>query len=112
MSELKVTIQIEQILEVENGESGNGAWSKVSFIGTEVEGNYPKEIGFEVFGTEKVEKFQQYNSVGDTVEVSFNLQSREYNGKIYTTAQAWKVWNTESKTQAAPDDTEGEDLPF
>jgi hypothetical protein len=117
MSELKVKIQIDNILEVESGESANGEWSKVSFIGTQVDAEYPKEIGFEIFGAEKVEKFQQYNKVGDEVEVSFNLQSREYNGKIYTTAQAWKVWNLQTTASAAPEQAgepndDGDDLPF
>jgi hypothetical protein len=116
MSELKIKIQIDNILEVESGESTNGEWSKVSFIGTELDSEYPKSIGFEYFGKEKVDKFLQYNKVGDEVEVSFNLQSREYNGKIYTTAQAWKTWNLQTSASAAPvpveDDAEEDDLPF
>jgi hypothetical protein len=116
MSELKVKIQIDNILEVESGESTNGEWSKVSFIGQEVDNEYPKNIGFEIFGQDKVDKFLQYNKVGDEVEVSFNLQSREYNGKIYTTAQAWKVWNLQTSASAAPapvaDEDNGDDLPF
>ena len=116
MSELKVKIQIDNILEVESGESANGEWSKVSFIGSEVDSEYPKDIGFEIFGQEKVDKFLQYNKIGDEVEVSFNLQSREYNGKVYTTAQAWKVWNVNTSASAAPvpveDEKGGDDLPF
>ena len=114
MSELKVKIRIDDILEVESGESANGEWSKVSFIGEETEGQYPKTIGFEVFGQEKVDKFLQYNKVGDEVEVSFNLESREYNGKVYTTARAWKIWNTQTTASAAPAPVaeEDDDLPF
>ena len=119
MSELKVKIKIVDILEVESGTGANGDWSKISFIGAEVEGDYPKEIGFEIFGTEKVDKFVQYNKVGDEVEVSFNLQSRQYNGKVYTTASAWKVWNTSTTASAAPadfdagpDESDADDLPF
>lgn len=116
MSELKVNIRIDQILPVEEGKSSNGSWQKISFLGEETESNYPKTIGFEIFGQEKVEKFQQYNKVGDIVEVSFNLESREYNGKIYTTASAWKVWNNNATASAAPPppsaQSEEEDLPF
>lgn len=116
MSELKVKIRIDNILDVETGESANGDWSKVSFIGEETEGQYPKTIGFEIFGQEKVDKFIQYNKVGDEVEVSFNPQSREYNGRIYTTLQAWKVWNLQTTASAAPapqeEEGEEDDLPF
>lgn len=118
MSELKTKIRIDNILDVEEGVSGTGtAWKKVSFIGEQTEGQYPKDIGFEVFGAEAVDKFLKYNKVGDEVEVSFNLQSREYNGRLYTTANAWKVWNLQTSTSAAPpepidDGNEEDDLPF
>ncbi|WZE63560.1 single strand DNA binding protein [Maribacter phage Panino] len=60
-----------------------------------------------------MDKFLQYNKVGDEVEVSFNLQSREYNNKIYTTAQAWKVWNNSGNSNSAPaPEEDGDDLPF
>lgn len=111
----KVKIRIDEILDVEQGESANGEWAKVSFIGEETEGEYPKSIGFEIFGQDKVDKFLQYNKVGDEVEVSFNLESREYNGRIYTTARAWKVWNLQTQASAAPAEVaeeEEDDLPF
>jgi len=46
---------------------------------------------FELFKDEKVQKFNQYNKVGDHVEVEFNVNCNEYNGKYYTSLQAWKV---------------------
>lgn len=112
MSELKIKIQIENILEVETGVSSNGEWSKVSFIGTEMDSEYPKQIGFEIFGKEKVDKFLQYNKVGSEVEVSFNLQSREHNGKIYTTAFAWKVWGLQSTSAAPVPEIEEDEIVF
>lgn len=117
MSELKVKIRVDNILDVESGTSANGDWSKISFIGTETEGQFPKEIGFEIFGQENVDKFLQYNKVGDELDVSFNIRSRLYNGKIYTTLQAWKWWNTATTASAAPPpvedtDEEDDDLPF
>ncbi len=102
MSDYVAKIEIEEILEVESGVSASGEWEKVSFIGTEVEGDYPKTIGFEIFGVERVEKFQKYNNVGDIVNVHFNISSREYNGKIYTTASAWRV-TSEDYGNAAPE---------
>lgn len=116
MSGFKVNVRIDEILEVEQGESASGEWAKVSFIGTETEGEYPKPIGFEIFGQEKVDKFLQYNKVGDEAEVSFNLESRLYNGRVYTTARAWKVWNSATTASAAPapqgNEEEEDDLPF
>ena len=38
------------------------------------------------------DKIDQYNiKQGETVEVSVDLESREYNGRWYTDVKAWKV---------------------
>lgn len=121
MSNFSVKIKIDEILEVQEGENGQGEpWKKVQFIGTETEGDYPKSVGFDLFGGEKVDKFIEFNSVGKEVEVFFNASSREYNGKIYHNRDAWRVTNANVADQgenAAPPaaDNGGEeddDLPF
>ena len=113
MSELKMTIQIDNILETEAIKSEKGEWKKTHFIGTETKGEYPKKVGFSIFGDQKVDNFLKYNKVGDVVEVSFNLQSNEYNGRVYTDAQAWKIWRLDKTTQeTSVADEENDDLPF
>lgn len=114
MSELKVTGTITSISDVQTGTSkttGN-EWAKLEFA-IETEGEYPKTVAFTVFGAEKVDKFIQYNSVGDKVEVSFDPQSREYQGRYYTDLNAWKVWGLKGQQQAVPvEDEDEDDLPF
>lgn len=41
---------------------------------------------------DKITKFTQFNKVGKTVEVSFDIESREYKGKWYTGLRAFKVF--------------------
>jgi hypothetical protein len=43
---------------------------------------------------------------GQDVTVQFNIESREYNGKYYTNATAWKI---EAVANSVPETT---DLPF
>lgn len=121
MSELKVKGVIKKITEVQEGQSQAGkAWKKVNFLIETIE-EYPVEAAFTVFGEEKVDNFVKFNKVGQTVEVSFNIRSREYNDRFYTDLQAWKVFTleaTEKEPVAAGDDgfhdakNVNDDLPF
>ena len=38
-----------------------------------------------------MDQMLKYNSVGDTVEVSFEVESREYNGKYYSDLSAFRL---------------------
>lgn len=48
---------------------------------------------FELMRTSRTNNIEQVDAFeeGDQVEVSFNINCREYNGKWYTSLQAWKV---------------------
>ena len=43
-----------------------------------------------VWGEDKVRDLDKYQ-VGDKVRISFNLSSREYNGRWYTDVRAWRI---------------------
>ena len=43
-----------------------------------------------VWGEDKVRELDKYQ-VGDKVKVSFNLSSREYNGRWYNDVRAWRI---------------------
>ncbi|NRA78770.1 MAG: DUF3127 domain-containing protein [Pseudoalteromonas sp.] len=116
---MEVLGKIQNFLETQEGEGKNGNWKKASFLLKE-DGDYGKLIKFDYFGSgekvEYVDNLLKYNKVGDTVKVSFNVESREYNGKYYTNATAWRVSNENQSTQS--DDVEpasigdDDDLPF
>lgn len=63
------------------------AWTKVDFI-VETEGQYPKKVCINSFN-DKIPPSQL--AIGNKVKVDVNLESREYNGKWYTTVSAWKM---------------------
>jgi len=53
--------------------------------------------------------------VGDTITAQVNLESREYNGKYYTSVKAYKVEAQGGKAPAprpAMEDIDDSDLPF
>ena len=84
---LEISGKIIELLAVKSGQSANGEWRKQEYV-LETDGQYPKKICFMVWG----DKIDQFNiQQGETVAVSIDLESREYNGRWYTDVKAWKV---------------------
>ena len=87
---LSVKGKISGKLSVENGTSKAGKeWKKQSFV-VDTGAQYNPEICFQLFGEEKIAMLAHYNE-GDQVEVSFNLSSREWNGRYFHNVDAWKI---------------------
>lgn len=87
---LTITGKISQILEVESGTSKAGKeWKKQNFV-VDTGAQYNPTVCFTLFGDEKIEMLSNL-SVGQEIEVSFNLSSREFNGKFYHNIDAWKI---------------------
>lgn len=62
-------------------------WKKHEYV-LETHDTYPKKICFTLFG----ERADQYPcTVGEEVTLSFDINSREYNGRWYTEISGWKV---------------------
>lgn len=82
--------RIARKLNVQTGTSARGAWAKQEFILEYQEGSFPSQICMNVWGDDKVRELDKYQ-VGDKVKVSFNLNSREYNGRWYTDVRALRI---------------------
>ncbi len=85
---------------VENGMSKSGkAWAKQSFV-IETGGNYPKKIALTLWGEDKINQYDLQPGLEATFHIE--LESREYNGRWYTEARAWKIeWSAEARQAAA-----------
>jgi hypothetical protein len=79
--------KIIQLLGVQTGQGKNGTWKKQDFI-LETGDTYPKKVCIAVWG-DKIDMSQF--RIGDAIQVSFDVESREYNGRWYTDVKAWKV---------------------
>ena len=108
--------KIVQFLGVQTGQGKNGTWKKQEFI-LETGDTYPKKVCIAVWG-DKIDMSQF--RMGDPIQVSFDVESREYNGRWYTDVKAWKVVGQGQGNSGAGDpafegpiDTMPEDdLPF
>jgi hypothetical protein len=110
---MKVTGKIENILQTQTGTTKAGKqWKKTSFV-VKTDDEYNNLYCFDVFGEEKVDKFLQYNSKGDVVDVDFNVKTNEWQGKYFTSLDAWKVFKADNSKQKEEVAVEEEgDLPF
>ena len=70
------------------GSSARGAWKKQDVV-FELPSEFSRKICVTFFG-DRAEDAASLNE-GDTVTVSVNVESREYNGKWYTDVKAWKI---------------------
>ena len=101
--------RIARKLTVQTGTSARGAWSKQEFVLEYQEGNFPTQVCMNVWGDDKVRELDKYQ-VGDKVKISFNLSSREYNGRWYTDVRAWRI-EPAGAQQSAPAGTQAAPMP-
>ena len=112
-------LTITKVLDAQSGTSKAGKdWMKQTFIGETTE-EYNNLYAFELFGAEKVENFNKYNKVGDVVNVEFNVSCNEWQGKYFTSLQAWRIDKAngsgtpaENVPEANADDEDLNELPF
>lgn len=81
---------LRQKLAVQSGTSARGNWAKQEFVLEFPDGNFTSQACFTAWGQEKVAELDKYQA-GDRVKVSFNLKSREYNGRWYNDLQIWRI---------------------
>ena len=87
---MEVQVTITEICPVENivSKTSGKEYHKYKFVG-KTQGAYPKEICFETLGDDKM---AQFNLVaGQNYIVSFDIESRRWNDKFFTSVNAWKV---------------------
>lgn len=80
--------KIIAVLPERSGESARGAWKTQDFV-LETHDAYPKKMVFNVFGAERLERFNI--QAGQEVLVSFDIDAHEYQGRWYNTVRAFDV---------------------
>ena len=96
---MEISVKIIKILDAQSFNSKNGEITiKNTFVG-ETQGQYPKNIAFSVLGEDK---FNQMGIVvGGQYNVSFDVESREWQGKWFTECKAWKAVRVDGVQQSA-----------
>lgn len=94
---LEIEGRVSHILPEQSGMSARGEWVRGGFV-IKTEGEYPKSICFEVLGRERIDKIRPYLREGGLVKVSFDVSSREWNNRWFTSLTAFSVFSKESET--------------
>ncbi|MBD5322517.1 MAG: DUF3127 domain-containing protein [Bacteroides sp.] len=85
---MEITGKIIVAMPEVGGTSAKGnAWKKREYV-LETQETYPKKVFFNFFG-DRVDQFPL--QVGQVVKISFDIDSREYNGRWYVDVRAWKA---------------------
>jgi len=96
---MDVVGKIIQVLPAQEGVGRNGNPWKVQPYVLETLDQYPRKVHFEVFGEDRIK--QNPCDVDQLVTVSFDIESREFNGRWYTSIRAWRIQQGDV-TQAVP----------
>ncbi len=96
---MEVEGRIIQKLDPVSGVSKAGNnWSKQEYV-LETQEAYPKKIFFSFFG----DRANQYPlNVGDTVKLSFDIDSHEFNGRWFTNINGWKAEKIDATAAGQP----------
>lgn len=84
---MEISGKVIECLPLKSGQSAKGEWQKQEYV-LETASEYPKKVCFMVWG-DKIDQFSIKQ--GESVTVSIDLESREYNGRWYTDVKAWRV---------------------
>jgi hypothetical protein len=79
---LEIKGKVISIGEIKSGVSNDKEWTSQDFV-IETSGEYPKKVCLNCFK-------KPTPKVGENVNVFFEPESREFNGKWFTTLKVWK----------------------
>jgi len=99
---LEIIGKVVKLLPEQSGTSNGKSWTKREFV-VETEEQYPKKICFSAWG-DKVADINRF-SVGQSIKVYFDVQSREYNEKWYTDLRAWRIEANNSNATSSAETT-------
>lgn len=96
---MEVSGKIIQVLPEQSGISKTSGkeWKLQAYV-LETQEQYPRKVHFEVFGEDRIKA--NPCQLDDIVTVSFDIESREFNGRWYTSIRAWKI--QQGVVEAAP----------
>ncbi len=90
---MEITGRIIVALPERSGVSARGEWKAQSFV-VETHDQYPRKMVFDVFGDERLQRFNI--KTGDEVTVFFDIDAHEYQGRWYNGVRAYDVRKIDS----------------
>lgn len=100
---MEIIGKVVAVLEIQSGTSKKGSeWKKRDFVIETLDEKFPKKVCFTLFG----DRADACPSIDSVVNVAFDIDAHEYNGKWFNSVNAWKVEPAQAQQQAAPKQAE------
>lgn len=93
---MEIQGKVIAVLPERSGTSQRGEWRSQTYV-IETQEQYPKKMAFDVFGGDRIANFGIH--LGDVINVSFDIDAHEYQGRYFNQIRAWNV--TKVSQQAA-----------
>lgn len=95
---MEIKAKVIGVCDLESGTGKNGEWKRATIIVEYLDGDYPHKVALtNMLNAEAFSKLP----IGATGTFDVNINSREYQGKFYTTIDCWR-WNMDATEQPAP----------
>lgn len=95
---MEVQGKVIAVLPARSGVSARGEWKSQSFV-IETHDSFPRKMVFDVFGEERLTRFNI--QLGQEVNVSFDIDAHEYNGRWFNNIRAFDVRLVDPNTVSA-----------
>lgn len=114
---MEITGRIIEVLPERSGMSARGEWKSQSFV-IETRDQYPRKMVFDVFGAERLQRFNIKGN--DEVTVFFDIEARQYQDRWFNNIRAYDVRKLDAAAgeaagqaaAAAPQTTQAAPAPF
>ena len=93
---MEIQGKVIAVLPERSGVSARGEWKFQTYV-IETQEQYPKKMAFDVFGADRLAQFNIQS--GEVINVSFDIDAHEYQGRYFNQIRAWNV--TKVSQQAA-----------
>jgi hypothetical protein len=94
---MEIQGKVIAVLPERSGTSQRGEWRSQTYVIETQEQYPPKKMAFDVFGGDRIANFGIH--LGDVINVSFDIDAHEYQGRYFNQIRAWNV--TKVSQQAA-----------
>ena len=94
---MEIQGKVIAVLPERSGISARGEWKSKTYV-IETQEQYPKKMAFDVFGADRIANFGI--QFGEVINVSFDIDAHEYQGRYFNQIRAWNVVRQEQQATA------------
>ena len=95
---MEIQGKVIAVLPERSGVSARGEWKSQTYV-IETQEQYPKKMAFDVFGADRLAQFNIQS--GEDINVSFDIDAHEYQGRWFNSIRAWNVTKVSQQAMAS-----------